>query len=135
MAIGTPCKLDTPWPSQPIAWRVRDREERAGMLEAQVNAGYEFIVREVLVHSLTRPYDTNLTKEENLATRRWAEAEFDLLRSCGLAVTPTEWFTFQDNESLRTLARTAVVEGQKYPIKYKSDMTKDESALVEDAES
>lgn len=135
MAIGAPQAIRTPWPSQPIAWRVRNHEERSEMLEAQVSAGYEFIVREVLVHSLTRAYDTNLTTEENLATTQWADAEFDLMRSCGLAVAPTEWFTFHDNDMLRTLARTAIVEGKSYPKKHKSEMSSDELILVEATEA
>jgi len=107
-----PAEIDTPWEPQPIAWRDSLASDRNFMLRSLVNQNTTHIVREVLVRSknhrsLVMP--TQIQIEDAIAD---AEAEFSILKACGINVADTQWHIFIDPFELPSaLARVAVIDG------------------------
>lgn len=125
MALFPPVPdLETPWSTQPIAWRYVDKEMRAEAIRRQVAAGLDFVVREVIVHKKRgRHSSSELSVSEIEDTVADANQEFCLLRKCGLVVPPVDWHIFTDEAgNNRVLARPPVIEGQVFPRKYRSEM-------------
>lgn len=128
--LAIPEHVVTPWASQPIAWRHHDRKERHEALQAQVNAGYEFLVREVLVHSPEVFSHRALTLEEALRTLTRADEEFGYIADTGIVPAPTEWHVFTDDDNVvRVLARVAIVEGKEHRRGYRAELSPDQLAI------
>ncbi len=115
-----PSEIATPWDAQPIAWRHASPLHRADAINAQIDAGYDYIVREVLVrHPEHIPSPgrraVQLTLDQCIEATELATSEFELMAEAGLVAAPTQWHSFLDEEGrARTLARVAVVDGEPY---------------------
>ena len=113
-----PDAIDTPWETQEIIWRHVSHKQRTSEIQAQIDAGFTHIVREVLIRhpGYLPPEHTTLPLEAAREATDLADAEFSILASLGIVCAPTTWHSFLDHEgTTRTLARIAVVEGNPFP--------------------
>ncbi len=121
--------IDTPWEPQPIAWRDRNRERRQSALRAYAQSGFNYLVREVLVHADDYPYSSRPMTEEraNTATTRTDEELALLKNSCDVHTPKVTWHVFTDEQgTVRTLARVQVIDGEapNYSYEYGQLMLK-----------
>ncbi len=130
-SLYPPIEIETPWPEKTIAWRYNNHARRAQTIRSQIDAGQAYVVREVLVRSKIKHDYSPLSIDEIEETLGHTEQEFSLLRACGIIPAPTEWHIFSDPDgNNRTLARVAVVDGESFPRKYRSEMSNEERTLV-----
>jgi hypothetical protein len=112
-------EIDTPWPQQPIAWRLEDPAARDAAYAIQIaDPSNTHLVREALVHSLPLPHKTgsaNRARTRVEAEDAIAEVgnQFDYLTACGLAVPEVQWYVFEsDRRAIGVLARVAIIDGE-----------------------
>lgn len=106
----SPHEIDTPWPSQEIAWIDGDAHAQRANMRRQIAAGLTHLVREVrpLYHGEPTPETTEGV--EDILSR--VGYEFLIMGRNKIKVPDVRWHSFRDDEDrLRTLARVGIIDG------------------------
>jgi hypothetical protein len=105
-------QIDTPWEPQPIVWRASDSYQRTDELSAYVanDPTRTHLVREIAVHEPENGYKPGtVARTEQILEK--TEEELRLLGKCGLASAEVAWHVFTTGQTVRTLARVAIING------------------------